>query len=505
MTKPLNARSFDDGTDVRRPCRPRTAVPARLRLLATIALALAAVYAAVPVQAQTSEARPSLAPRTEGARGDALPDDEAGLPAPSAILNRRPGLWEQYQPFIIAATLLMLVQTGFIGALLVQRSRRLRVQSALRESERRYAEASAAGAVGVWDWNFETSEIYVDPILKTILGFSDGEISSSVADWGSRVHPLDLEMVTARVQACIEGRVKEYEVEHRMLHKDGSVRWFLSRGSLVRRADGRAHHMVGTKVDITERKCAENANRETEAVLRASNLEIQNLAGRLIAAQEVERARIARELHDDLSQQLAGLSIALSGLKRHVAAQLGSGGLLTDVSSLQQLTVGLADSVRLLSHDLHPSVLGHAGLVPALADHCATLARRQNAVIAFSSEGDFSGTDPDAALCLYRVAQEALRNVIAHAGPCRAEVRLKRIGLGAELTVVDDGRGFEIARIRHDTKGLGLVSIGERVRLAGGSVSFITELNQGTRVRVEIPMTNPALGVAETGRATRSA
>ena len=104
-----------------------------------------------------------------------------------------------------------------------------------------------------------------------------------------------------------------------MLHKDGSVRWMLSRGSALRRADGSLRRLVGTKVDITERKQAEDAIRESQAVLAASHRQIQDLAGRLIASQEVERARIARDLHDDLSQQIAGLSIALSALKRRVA------------------------------------------------------------------------------------------------------------------------------------------------------------------------------------------
>ena len=129
--------------------------------------------------------------------------------------------------------------------------------------------------------------------------------------------------------------------------------------------------MVGTKVDITERKRAEEAMRENEAVLQASHREIQDLAGRLIAAQEVERARIARDLHDDLSQQLAGLSIALSGVKRRVAALPAAGNLPGEVSSLQQRTLALAENIRHLSHDLHPSVLEHAGLVAALAAHCA--------------------------------------------------------------------------------------------------------------------------------------
>ena len=246
--------------------------------------------------------------------------------------------------------------------------------------------------------------------------------------------------------------------------------------------------MVGTGTDVTDRKRAEEAIREKEAVLRASDREIQHLAGRLIAAQEVERARIARDLHDDTSQQLAGLAIALSGLKRRVGAVQNDGDLQADVSSLQQRTIALAENVRRLSHDLHPSVLAHAGLVPALAAYCAEVQGQQQTVeVTFSAEGDFESTDAEVALCLYRIAQESLRNVVAHAGARRADVRLLRTGDTAELTISDDGKGFDIVSTRENRKGLGLVSINERVRLAGGTVSIATESNKGTRVRVQIP------------------
>jgi PAS domain S-box-containing protein len=206
---------------------------------------------------------------------------------------------------------------GYIGSAFDITDRK-ESEDALRESQRRYALATAAGAVGVWDWNFETNEVYVDPTLKSILGFEDTEITIPAEDWGSRIYFEDLAAVTAQTQACIEGRIDEYEVEHRMIHKDGSVRWFLSRGSLLRRAGDKPHRMVGTKVDITERKRAEEAIREQEAILRSSDREIQHLAGRLIAVQDVERSRMARELHDDTSQQLAGLAISLSALKRRL-------------------------------------------------------------------------------------------------------------------------------------------------------------------------------------------
>ena len=415
---------------------------------------------------------------------------ESQLPNRSTVLYRQPGAWELYRREIVAGILLAILQTGFIAALLVQRERRMRAQGALRDSQQRYTMATGAGAVGVWDWNFDTGEVYVDPILKSILGFTDAEISPSAQQWGARVHPDDLAMVTARTQACVDSSEVDYEVEHRMFHKDGSVRWFLSRGSLLRHPDGRPHRMVGTKVDITERKRAEEAIREQEAVLRTSDLEIQDLMGRLITAQEVERARLARDLHDDTSQHLASLSISLSGIRRRVRQLSGDEELIQEVSSVQQRTMALAGSVRQISHDLHPSTLKHVGLVNALSSYCVEVRKLNPVTLTFSSDGNFESIGADAALCLFRITQEALRNVVAHAKAGRAEVRLVRIGDSADLTVTDDGRGFDLDRVREERNGLGLVSIKERVRLAGGSVSIATQLGKGTRVQVRIPV-NP--------------
>ena len=253
------------------------------------------------------------------------------------------------------------------------------------------------------------------------------------------------------------------------------------------RRDGSFTGYIGCDVDITERKDAEDRIRASQAALEASNRETQFLAGRLIEAQEVERARIARDLHDDVSQQLAGVSIAFSGLKQRLGAYDLSEELRQELVELQQQTLALSRSVRQLSHDLHPAVLQHLGLVKGLTSYCGELGRAYGVAMTCTAEGDFSAITPDATLCVYRIAQEALRNVIAHAGASRANVRLLQMGDQAQLTIADDGRGFD-ATNRGERDGLGLVSMSERARMLGGTVSIVSALNQGTRVQATIPM-----------------
>jgi two-component system sensor histidine kinase UhpB len=226
------------------------------------------------------------------------------------------------------------------------------------------------------------------------------------------------------------------------------------------------------------------------------------LAGRLIAAQEAERARLAPDLYDDTSQQISCLAIALSNLQHRVGSLSGE-ALSEALSSLQERTIALAENIRQVSHDLHPRVLQHAGLVAALTSLCAELKRNHTIELSFSAEGDFESADRDAALCAYRVAQEALRNVVAHAEARHVEIRLHRAGDNAELTIVDDGKGFDVVEA-HNGTGLGLVSINERVRLAGGLVTIVTDVNKGTLVHAQIPSnrkeeTDVPEGIARSG------
>ena len=156
------------------------------------------------------------------------------------------------------------------------------------QTDDRYRRAAAAGGVGIWDWNLATGEVYVDPVLKELLGYQDHELRNHLDVWDRLVHPDDTAAVFERAHAHVAGETPFYEFEHRMLHRDGSIRWFLARGSVTRNAQGAAVHMAGTDTDITARKRSEQALRQMEELNRriaestGDCVKILDLDGRLI-------------------------------------------------------------------------------------------------------------------------------------------------------------------------------------------------------------------------------
>jgi signal transduction histidine kinase len=205
-----------------------------------------------------------------------------------------------------------------------------------------------------------------------------------------------------------------------------------------------------------------------------------------MTAQEEERRRIARDLHDDVNQELAALSIALSAL----GARLPEGApadLRGEVTRLQQRTAGLSESIRHLSHELHPGALQHVGLVAALRGYCREFAREHGLAISFQADGELADMPSDLALCLYRVTQEGLGNTARHAKARQVRVSLRRDGLHALLTIADDGCGFDLAEAR-SRPGLGLISLDERVRVAKGRLTIATDHQRGTELRIVVPL-----------------
>jgi two-component system sensor histidine kinase UhpB len=228
-----------------------------------------------------------------------------------------------------------------------------------------------------------------------------------------------------------------------------------------------------------DRQRAARATRESQEAIR-------HLAGRLMTAQEEERRRIARDLHDDVSQELAAQSMALSALRDRLHDDAPP-AMREDVARLQARTVDLANAIRHLSHSLHPGILQHAGLVAALRGYCRDFEREHGLAVTFRGDGELATVPPPVALCLYRVTQEGLGNVARHAAARHAVVTVGREKDDLILTIGDDGRGFDLsaARRRH---GLGLISLDERVRLVGGRMTIDSHSQRGTELRIVVPL-----------------
>jgi signal transduction histidine kinase len=224
--------------------------------------------------------------------------------------------------------------------------------------------------------------------------------------------------------------------------------------------------------------------RRAEAGLRESQRELRALTGKLLQAQETERRRIARELHDDMNQRLALLAVELDLLGQtppESAAQLGG-----RVHELSAQVKQLSSAVHDLSHNLHPSKLGQLGLVASVRGLCKEQAQVHGLEVEFTHKQMPPSIPDDAALCLYRIAQEALQNVARHSGARHAHVELSGGDGGVCLRIVDDGVGFNLGAA-DGNGGLGLVSMRERLRLVGGAIVIESRPSTGTRIDVSVP------------------
>jgi len=226
--------------------------------------------------------------------------------------------------------------------------------------------------------------------------------------------------------------------------------------------------------------------RDQQARLQASHHQISDLFGRLIATQETERTRIARDLHDDVGQRIAGIGIAVSSLKRRLGSGQGD-PTVAALTSMQRDLTALAEEIRHVSHELHPTQLQHAGLGPALSAVCKQFGKRHGIAAVCRANDELGPIGDEAALGLFRVAQESLRNVSKHAGATEVEVALTATADVVRLTIADNGKGFDLAAARQRSGGLGLLSIDERVRLLQGTVDITTAPGAGTMVRVQVP------------------
>ena len=390
--------------------------------------------------------------------------NESALPPGSIVLNRQTTIWESYKWYIVAGTVLVLAETVLILGLMWQRERRRRSESQLRESEERFRLAAQAGKMYAYEWDVATDVILRSGDVPGVLG-STGEASLTRQQLLAGVHPDDRPSFNASVSERTPEN-HETQIVYRVLRPDRSIVWLEKTGRAYFDEYGRMVRMIGMVADITERRRAETT--------------LVDVNRRLIEAQEQERVRIGRELHDDVTQRLAMLLLELEQLQGNPSE------VESRVGKLRNQTSELLDDVEALSHELHGSKVRYLGAVAGIGSWCREFGARQNMEIDFRS--DVAGVVPsEIGVCLFRVLQEALHNAVKHSGVKRVEVRLMEESNQVHLIVSDSGKGFDVESTMLG-KGVGLMSMQERVRLVNGTIAVDSKPMGGTTIEVRVPL-----------------
>ena len=344
-------------------------------------------------------------------------------------------------------------------------------EASVRRSEARMASGADLAGLAFYEVDLGKRVAYVDDRFRDICGVP-GEREQglqAVDHWLEHLHPDDSPRVLDMRRQLHDGSRDEISLEYRFLHPVQGQRWIHHLARVARRdATGHAIATHGVLREITTRRRAED--------------ELADLSRRLIRAQEEERAMIARELHDDVTQRLAVLAIDAGRAELSATTGVQAEAMRT----LREELVHISEDIHSLAYQLHSSVLEELGLVEALRTACEHLGRRSRVEVSLDLDPKADGLGGDTALCLFRVAQEALNNVARHSEGRGASVSLRPMAGGVLLAVRDDGVGFDPAD-PGTRKTLGLASMRERVRLVNGTLDIESAPGHGTSIIAWVP------------------
>ena len=386
---------------------------------------------------------------------------------------------------------------------------------ALEQKNEIYTVALRKAGIGTWEWDTATGRLWWSEITESIFGFFPGEFNRTYDAFLDCVHPEDREWVATSVTQCVEAG-RDFCIEHRVVKPDGSVCWVLETGDVIRDSQGDVVRMAGIVQDITGQKKQRDqttkmkerlerlvrertielmeANKslheeiverkQTERELLQKESDLKQLSAKLVDAQEDERKRVARELHDSIAGKL-------SAIKYGVEKKLGemeeapSGGIsLEDVLSEVKEAI---EETRRISRNLWPSQLEDLGLIPSIDGLIRQFSGHYPGVEAIKEiDVDESEIPNRLKIAVYRILQEALNNAGKYSGATEVDVSLMRKNSNLEFCLKDNGQGFdpetELSPQNRSGKGMGLESMKERTEVSGGAFSIWSKPGEGTAV-----------------------
>ncbi len=348
---------------------------------------------------------------------------------------------------------------------------RKHAEELLVRKESELKDAQRLAGVGSWQWDAATDRVVWSEELYRIAGRHPSLPAVSYTEHSRLYTHESWDRLRAVVETALHSGTP-YELDLEMVRADGTHRWVRARGDAHRESSGQIARLHGTVQDITERKLAEEA--------------LSSVPGRLIEAQESERARIARDLHDDIGQRLALLALTLEEA-RGLLPDGSRGDASRCLDALRSQTTDIIAEVQALSHQLHSPRLLHLGVAAAMRGFCEELSGQKSAAVDFRAENVPGNVPPDVSLCLFRVLQEALHNAVRHSQVRHFDVHLRGTGDTVDLTVRDRGVGFDVEEANRGM-GLGLTSMKERLKLVGGELVIESHSTRGTTVVARVPV-----------------
>ncbi len=353
-------------------------------------------------------------------------------------------------------------------------------EQALRDSEQRLRLAIQAGKMYAYEWDAATDRVVRSEDYVNVVGYHDQGSDLTRQKLLESIHSEDRAVFIGSTNQ-LTPQNPTLQISYRVLRLDGSVVWMEKNARGFFDEQGKLLRMIGMVTDITDRKRSEAA--------------LANASRRLIDAQEQERTRIARELHDDIGQRIALVAVELEQLQQDT---LGLAEVRSRVGELQQRTTDLATDIQTLSHELHSARLEYMGLAAAMRGFCQGFGAKQKVEIDFQSRDLPTPLSREISLCFFRVLQEALHNSVKHSGVRNFEVQIWGETDEIHLTISDAGAGFDLQAAR-EGRGLGLISMEERLKLLHGTFSIASQPRKGTTIHARVPVPLVANSMRQTG------
>ncbi len=404
---------------------------------------------------------------------------ESALPPGTVIEHQQPTFWQRDRKYIMIAMVLIVAQALLIAGLLWQRGRKRKAEAVLGESEERFRVMADTTPSLVWMCDERGRITYLN---GRRLAFTGPDPDTGYGDnWITYVHPDDVERMLGTLYEAL--KVKQpFSQEYRLRRSDGVYRWMFDVASPRVNRDGSFGGFIGSASDTTDHKLAQQA--------------LEKISGQLIEAQEKERSRIARDLHDDICQRLALLSMEIERANRTSTGSLAA--TKQNLEDIKKHCSEIATDVQSLSHQLHSATLDYLGVVAAVRAFCSEVSKQHQVSVAFTETKVPKHLPKDISLCLFRIAQEALHNAVKYSGTKQFSVALFAIEEEVQLVVRDAGAGFDVEEAKKN-RGLGLVSMQERIHLVHGRFAVDSKPGKGTRVFAAVPF------VAEEERSSEDA